>query len=54
MKKVFLWKPTKVKVGEFDYKWKWLCFAWKEVTYQYFCLNGEIVQLARYEYLEVK
>lgn len=54
MKKVFLWKPKKVKVDKFNYKWKWLCFAWLKVSYQYFCLDGKYVQVAHCEYWEVK
>lgn len=49
IKKVFLWKPTKVKG-----KWKWLCFANKKETHKYICIEGKMVQMTVCEYSEVK
>ena len=47
-RKVFLWKPTKIKG-----KWKWLCFVHRKETYKYICIEGKIMQIVEYEYWEV-
>ena len=44
-KRVFLWKPTKVKG-----KWKWLCFVYRKKAYQSIVVDGRVVHRRIYEY----
>ena len=48
IERVFLWKPTKIKG-----KWKWLCFVNRKQINKFICIEGKVLNMVSYEYLEV-